>query len=342
MANINSKKRKLAEDTHGAKKSHKRHPSDHAPLSSIDSQAATQPRNRKTADAASSRVEVPDERNGSEVNEEDFEEDEDEDEEHDDDEHANEGENEGEEELKPEFGKNRARRLEKKKRSLNDSPASDPQSDASSESSMEWASDAMLDSDVEVPPDHKRKEVFKSDDPSAFSSSMSAILGYKLTKTQRANPILARSADAKAADEALLDRKLEKKARAEMKREKLEKENLGGGAGSLIVPTFGSDEHAELGSIVAYQQRERELRKLAEKGVVKMFNAFTHVREKAVEAQATGGSRAKKAEKATEMTKEGWLEYVGHGGKGKIEDKGKSKDVLENGKVEEKGMGGLR
>lgn len=346
MAFINTKKRKLAEDAHGAKnfhKSHKRHSSDHAPLSSIDFQAAVQPGNRKTADAASSLEEVSEKGNGSEADEEDLEEDEDEDKEDDDNDNENEqdGENEGEEEPKPEFEENRARRLEEKASPKRNPPVSDPESDPSPESSTEWASDAMTDSDVETHPDDKKKEVFKADDPSAFSSSISAILGYKLTRTQRANPILARSADAKAADEALLDLKLEKKARAEVKREKLEKESQGGGAGNLVVPTFGIDDHVEMESIVAYQKRERELRKLAEKGVIKMFNAFTHVREKAVEAQATGGSRAKKEEKATEMTKEGWLEYVGHGGKDKIEEKGKSKAVLEDGNAK-KGTGGLR
>ena len=95
----------------------------------------------------------------------------------------------------------------------------------------------------------------------------------------------------------------------------------GGGAGELGGPTN------EVGPHSAYQQREKELRKMAQKGVIKMFNAFAHVREKAVEAQGTVGSRAKKEENATEMSKEGWLEYVGLGGKAKIEEMGKGKVV---------------
>lgn len=204
---------------------------------------------------------------------------------------------------------------------------SEPGSGSSSDSSIESASDATGDSDGEPHPDKKKKETLKADNPSAFASSMAGILGYKLTRTQRANPILARSADAKEADETLLDMKLEKKAKAEMRKEKFKKggdpkkrskEVHGDGAQDLVRNVLGIDEPLEPQQVFAYQQHEKELRKMAQKGVVKMFNAFTSVRERAMEAQRLGGSRAKKEEKATEMSKEGWLEYVGQGGKGKV------------------------
>ncbi len=190
---------------------------------------------------------------------------------------------------------------------------SDIDSAPSSESSIEQASDAELGSDGEPHPSNNKREPLKADNPNAFASSMAGILGYKLTKTQRANPILARSADAKEADETIQDMKLEKKAKAEMKREKLKKE----GKDSQVAgdPVRDADGSLEVQGIFANQQREKELRKMAEKGVVKMFNAFNSVREKAAEAQRLVGSRAKKEERATEMSKEGWLEYVGQGGK---------------------------
>lgn len=192
-------------------------------------------------------------------------------------------------------------------------------SDLSSESSTEPTSDAALDSDGEPQPD-ARKETFKADNPSAFASSMAGILGYKLTRTQRANPILARSATAKEADETLLDMKLEKQAKAEMKKEKFKKGGVGSGPdyGSAGVQGKGTQDPLEGEELLANQQQEKELRKMAQKGVIKMFNAFTAVREKTMEAQGLGGSRAKKEEKATEMSKEGWLEYIGQGGKGKV------------------------
>ena len=174
------------------------------------------------------------------------------------------------------------------------------------------------DSDTESHPEtsSKKKEVSKADNPTAFASSMAGILGYKLTRTQRANPILARSADAKEADETLLDRKLEKKAKAELRR-KEKKLNTKGGQSI----DDDDDDPSANQKIVANQQREKELRKMAQKGVVKMFNAFASVREKTAEAKGVVGSRAKKEEKVTEMSKEGWLEYIGQGGKGKVKEK---------------------
>lgn len=195
-----------------------------------------------------------------------------------------------------------------------------PDSGFSFESSIESASDAALDSDGEPHPDARKKEPFKADNPTAFASSMAGILGYKLTRTQRANPILARSATAKEADETLLDMKLEKKAKAEMKKEKFQKGGVGSGSGHDLagVQGKGTQEPLEGEELFANQQQEKELRKMAQKGVIKMFNAFTAVREKTMEAQGVGGSRAKREEKATEMSKEGWLEYIGQGGKGKV------------------------
>ena len=180
-----------------------------------------------------------------------------------------------------------------------------PTSTLSSDTSPEPPSDASTDSETDPHPDDtEKKEPHKADNPSAFATSMAGILNYKLTTTQRSHPILARSAAAKEADATLLDQKLEKKAKAEMKKKEIH-----------------GDEGAEdplLAEVVANQQREKELRKMAQRGVVKMFNAFNSVRERALEAQGMGGSRAKKEEKATEMSKEGWLEFVGQGGKGKV------------------------
>ena len=201
-----------------------------------------------------------------------------------------------------------------------DDDGDDLDSGFSSESSIESASDDAFHSDGESHPDAQRKELFKADNPSAFASSMAGILGYKLTRTQRANPILARSATAKEADETLLDMKLEKKAKAEMKRERFKMGGVGLGPDHNLegIQGKGTQDPLDGQELFANQQQEKELRKMAQKGVIKMFNAFTSVREKTMEAQGLGGSRAKKEEKATEMSKEGWLEYIGQGGKGKV------------------------
>ena len=322
MALINSKKRKLAEDTHSATfliKTHKRHHSDHAPLSSIDDQAAMELRDRKTASGKTSRPSADQALS-----------------------------------LKP-MKVGQSKNFAQKQKVSNSSPSSldegglpiaepiDTDADAASKLAPDAASTSLSEevssegdgaaeedeenSDSKPHPDNKKREAFKADDPGAFASSMSAILGSKLTKAQRENPILVRSAHAKEADEALLDLKLEKEARREMRREKkeLEKHGMGmqpdgEGARDTMGDAFRTLDVDNVGSVSAHQQREKELRKMAEKGVIKMFNAFTHAREKTAEVQGLAGSRAKKEEKATEMTKEGWLEFVGHGGQGKVQE----------------------
>ena len=296
---------------------------------------------------------------------------------------------------------------------LSDQPTPD------SEGSLEWASDAVhLNRYGEEHPDNKKKEIFKVDDPSVFATSMSNILGLRLTRTQRTNPILARSKDARAADDGILDRKLEKtltrkwknetveieggwlkaaEAALEFERVRLEEIEIqkekeieekrlrdverarrleegleplpdtedesseeeldedgnvipkeeeeipeyvdpipgsnvhdlahGKGSGGPFGSAWDSDEDfIEKHKYYKYQLREKKMRKTAEKGVIKMFNAFTTAHEKTVELQGLVGSKAKKEEKATEMSKEGWLDYiVGLGGKPKREEKGTGK-----------------
>ena len=361
MAFTNAK-RKRAEGTYGdgiLNESRKRHHSDHPLSSPIDYRAAMQLRNRNTHNStkdskpkSNAHPKQPSANDGSEVEDEDEDEDEDEKIERDEDDDSSTSPDNNhsldevnypreaqEEESEPEDEASRVARLKAENEAeahfQENWSASDAESDLSSESSVEWASDTLSNSDGESHLKSQKKEKVKADDPNAFATSMRGILGHKLTRAQRANPILARSADAKEADEVLLDMKLEKKARAEMRRQKREngggysdpndllREIHGGGAWDMVGPTVDIDDAKKLGSVSAYQQREKDLRKIAQRGVVKMFNAFTHVRGKTAEAQGLGGSRAKKAEKATEMSKEGWLQYVGLGGKeksrGKIE-----------------------
>ncbi len=343
MAFTNAKKRKLGDDTQSANtsdKSHKRHHPDHVPSLSIDFQAAMRPKNRKTAETGNTNYENPSKTppvkkvtkqqqvSGKASS-------------------LSADQAPAVKSARAEPSKSIARdqnvfssslsSLDENGMSMADLTAADSDSDAASTSPSEEASgeeDGSAEEDEEdkeepdddPQPDNTKKEPVKADDPDAFASSMSAILGSKLTRAQRENPILVRSADAKEAEEALLDLKLEKEAKREMRRKKkLEKNGMDVQPDGERVGGF-----EKVGSFSAYQQREKELRRTAQKGVIKMFNAFTHVREKTAEVQAAGGSRAKKEEKAAEMTKEGWLEHVGLGGKGKNEESGKGKVEGEN------------
>ena len=159
----------------------------------------------------------------------------------------------------------------------------------------------------------KQKKTRKRNDPTAFATSMSKILGTKLTTSKRQDPVLSRSAAATAASKELAEQKLELKAKRKMhaeKREALDKGRVKDVLG-LNTPEVSTAE---------IQETERRLQKTAQRGVVKLFNA---VRAAQVQGE-TARSEAKKEvvvgisqreERVSEMSKKGFLDLIDTGGK---------------------------
>jgi fusion and transport protein UGO1 len=157
------------------------------------------------------------------------------------------------------------------------------------------------------------KKTRKRNDPTAFATSMSKILGTKLTTAKRQDPVLSRSAAATAASKELADQKLEMKAKRKMhaeKREALDKGRVKDVLG-LNTPEVSTAE---------IQETERRLQKTAQRGVVKLFNA---VRAAQVQGE-TARSEAKREgvigisqreERVSEMSKKGFLDLIATGGK---------------------------
>ena len=77
--------------------------------------------------------------------------------------------------------------------------------------------------------------------------------------------------------------------------------------GNQVVKTEGM-------SVRELQEQEKRLRKTAQRGVVKLFNAVRAAQVKAEEARAKGGTRARQEERVGEMSKQGFLEMVASGG----------------------------
>lgn len=72
-------------------------------------------------------------------------------------------------------------------------------------------------------------------------------------------------------------------------------------------------------------EEEKRLRKTAQRGVVKLFNAVRQAQVRAEEARKESkvvrGSRGRKEERMGEMSKKGFLEMVaGGGGEGGLEE----------------------
>jgi fusion and transport protein UGO1 len=177
------------------------------------------------------------------------------------------------------------------------------------DSDLEDDDELDLEDDAEGGP----KKTRKRNDPTAFATSMSKILGTKLTTAKRQDPVLSRSAAATAASKELADQKLEMKAKRKMhaeKREALDKGRVKDVLG-LNTPEVSTAE---------IQETERRLQKTAQRGVVKLFNA---VRAAQVQGE-TARSEAKREgvigisqreERVSEMSKKGFLDLIATGGK---------------------------
>ncbi|KAK5126527.1 hypothetical protein LTR08_004668 [Meristemomyces frigidus] len=182
---------------------------------------------------------------------------------------------------------------------------SDPQSDS-----------AHSDADSENPSTTSTtlagKTRKKRNDPTAFATSISKILSSKLTTTKRTDPVLSRSAAASAAHKALADAKLSARARSQIRSEKraaLEKGRV------KDVLGLGS-EGVDTGKVL---EEEKRLRKMAQRGVVKLFNAVRAAQVKGEEAGRSVRAEGvvgvgKREERVSEMSKQGFLDLISAGG----------------------------
>ncbi len=171
----------------------------------------------------------------------------------------------------------------------------------------------------------------KRNDETAFATSLSKILSSKLSTSRRAEPILVRSAEAHAASRQAVDAALDAKARKRLrdaKRLALEKGRVrdvlsASTTATLNIATGEVEETVEeggetTGHILA---RERRLRKVAQRGVVKLFNAVRAAQVKATEAEKSARREGmvgvtRREEKVTEMSRKGFLDLIASGGGG--------------------------
>jgi fusion and transport protein UGO1 len=171
-----------------------------------------------------------------------------------------------------------------------------------------------LDSDNEsMSSSNAAAEKKKRNDPNAFATSMSKILDTKLSTSKRSDPVLSRSKTAADANKSLADSKLESKARAQIKHEKralLEK--------GRVKDVLGlENENVATGAVM---EEEKRLKKTAQRGVVKLFNAVRAAQVKAETAMKVAKQEGvvglgKREERMNEMSKQGFLDLISSGGK---------------------------
>jgi len=214
-------------------------------------------------------------------------------------------------------------------------PKPDPKADLSStdeseddEDDMEvdeYELDSEADSDEEDEEDagsdisetstNAQRKVRKRNDPDAFATSMSKILGTKLTTSKRSEPILARSKAAQDANKTLADHKLTVKARRELIAEKKAAQEKG-----HVKDVMGlAKTDVSTADIIAH---EKTLKRTAQKGVIKLFNAVRAAQVKAEQAEKEAKAHgvvgiAKREEQVKEMSKQGFLDMITGGAKKK-------------------------
>ncbi|MCJ1259450.1 hypothetical protein MMC24_007288 [Lignoscripta atroalba] len=218
---------------------------------------------------------------------------------------------------------------------------------ASNASDSSSNSNSNSNSDSESSSSQKRtsKAPTKRHDPLAFSTSLQKILSTKLTASKRQDPVLARSKTALQASQELNEGKLEAKAKRTLRDEKrkekergrvkdvllgdergttkkrVDKGGIGGGTEDGGAAAATQEVGTEEGGMTAAEiaEQERRLRKTAQRGVVKLFNAVRAAQVKAEEAARELQKRGvvgvgRREEKVSEMSKKGFLELVAGGG----------------------------
>lgn len=166
----------------------------------------------------------------------------------------------------------------------------------------------------------------KRNDPTTFSTSLQKILGTKLSTSRRSDPVLARSAAAREASRRIVDAALEEKAKRQLRLEKRVALEKGRVKDVLIASNanragFGDTSNGGSETTASIMETERKLRKVAQRGVVKLFNAVRAAQVKAAEAERTAKKEGilgidKRDAKITEMSRKGFLDLIASGGGG--------------------------
>lgn len=210
-----------------------------------------------------------------------------------------------------------SKKLSKKEETFDEDDIEDDEPDVNASSGDEDEGGDREDNDSMADDDDEEgglriKPVTKRHDPTAFSTSISKILSTKLPTSARADPVLSRSKAAAQASSELANERLEQRARSKLRAEKKQVQERGRVRDVLGIERGEAGETAE---------EEKRLRKIAQRGVVKLFNAVraAQVRgEEAARAEQKKGTigieERKKA--ANEVSKQSFLELI-NGKKGK-------------------------
>jgi hypothetical protein len=171
---------------------------------------------------------------------------------------------------------------------------------SASESESEAEAEAEDSGSDDIPKPLKKAKVSKKEESEKFANAMNALLDTRLKAYDRKDPILARS---KRELKKFEDDKLEQKAKRLLLAEK--KKKLTANRVKDLLPTDETIARQVL-------QHERQLKKTAQRGVIKLFNAIlmTQTSTEADMSNESGLGQTKKKELVNELSKEKFLSLV--------------------------------
>lgn len=193
---------------------------------------------------------------------------------------------------------------------------SEPEDDEPAIDSDADDSDVSDDTSLsETSTNNPARKVRKRNDPEAFATSISKILNTKLTSTKRSEPILSRSKSAQEANKTLSDQKLTHKANKQLLAEKRAVQEKG-----RVKDVLGLNDPSV--STAATTAQEKALRRTAQKGVIKLFNAVRAAQVKGEQAEREAREKGvvgmgKREEQVKELSKQGFLDMITGGAKKK-------------------------
>lgn len=194
--------------------------------------------------------------------------------------------------------------------SENDPESSDEMSDASADADSEKEDEESEDESEEDSeeddefPMKQKKLKNREDGSESFATALNSIIGSKLKAHDRQAPIMVRN---KKVLKKLESDKLEAKAKRAMLSEKKQLYD------KFRVKNLLAADTEDLNKIM---ENEKKLKKTAQRGVVKLFNAIISTQVKTTEALKTEKvGEVKKEELFNEMSKEKFLDLVQSAGK---------------------------
>lgn len=197
--------------------------------------------------------------------------------------------------------------LENDEQNLDNVSSDDDNVVNTSGSEIEEEDDAVTDDEF---PMKKKSKMSKHDDGSKeFSSAVNAILSSHLKAYDRKDPIMARNKKVLKKNDADKLESQARKAIANEKRKRLNKVRR-----KEIIPVLSKDSDVTSEEIRQILEKESKLRKVAQRGVVKLFNAILSTQVKTDKEVSENLSNVKnqkeKKELITEVSKEKFLDLV--------------------------------